>query len=65
MAVEIIGRCSKVAREATCFGCGSILRYYRNDVKPETGTSFGETSTRHYITCAECKRGVYVKEWFH
>lgn len=62
---EVIGKCEKVSRECSCRGCGSRIRYYRNDVTNYTKSDYGGGSDTYYeIRCQGCGNDVSVSAWY-
>jgi hypothetical protein len=64
MAV-VIGKDESVGREVSCFWCGALVRYFKNDVSDYTRSDYGGGIDTYYkICCPGCGKNVFVKPWF-
>lgn len=59
--IKIVGTDHKVAKQATCRHCGSILEYMPVDIKTRTSVDYsGSKDIVKYITCPSCSENVIV-----
>jgi uncharacterized protein with PIN domain len=51
-----------VIKEVVCPSCGVTLQYVPNDIQNRQVSDYtGDTDTRYFIRCPECKKEVVVR----
>lgn len=60
MPITIVGQDPSVAKRVTCFNCGAILQYARNDIQERPVSNMGDVDTKRYIPCPNCHYEVRV-----
>lgn len=60
MAVEIVGQDERQFKHTSCSGCGSKLRYTKNDVFTHIYSACGHTESDPAINCPGCNRVIIV-----
>jgi DNA-directed RNA polymerase subunit RPC12/RpoP len=64
MAV-VIGKDESVGRDVSCRGCGSRVRYFKNDLRSYTKSDYaGGRDTYWEISCPGCGKDIPVSEWY-
>ena len=52
-----------IIKNVICKMCGVKLSYVPNDIDKETTSCCGDSTTRDFITCANCKHKIVLRSY--
>lgn len=51
-------------KKASCKNCGSLIGYYKQDVKEYHGTDYsGGPDGQEWVVCPKCGKDIILKSW--